>query len=133
MRTTGASSIRSMLTKSSAVTICRTAIVLAAIVSSTLSAAESEVEITRRAISDKIKHNIVRNPSFPKNATVTVDVVVKDNGYADMIIIRKSGGSLEYDRAVINAVNWSQPLPMPATAALRKYFREMELLFRAQP
>ena len=133
MWTTGAPSIRSMLTSSTAVTICRTAIVLAAIVSRTLSAAESEIEIARQAISDKITRNIVRSSSFPKNATVTIDVTVKDDGYTEMIIVRRSSGSLDYERAVINAINWAQPLPMPSTAALRRNFRDMQLIFRAPP
>src|SRR5258705_13047727 len=90
----GALSKKSKRRSSTAATTYMTAILLlATIISNSAPAADPEADSTRRAISEKIKAQIIKPASVPKHVAATIDIAVRDDGYTKLNVIRKNSGN----------------------------------------
>lgn len=81
-------------------------------------------------IQGKIRRNIVMPPGVPDDARAEFLVTVLPGGSVLPPRLSKSSGNAAYDDAVERAILKSQPLPLPADAALFNKFRELKLGFR---
>lgn len=81
-------------------------------------------------IQGKIRRNIVMPPGVPDDARAEFLVTVLPGGSVLPPRLSKSSGNTAYDDAVERAILKSQPLPLPADAALFNKFREMKLVFK---
>src|SRR5258706_12359261 len=99
MRNTGALSKKSKPRNSTAPTTFLAAILLLATTTSiSAPAIESEANITRKAISDKIKALIIKPASHRTGDNVTIQVTLRPDGYATMIIGRKGSGNEDFNK-----------------------------------
>lgn len=81
-------------------------------------------------IKNKIRRNIVMPPDVAEDARTEFLVTVLPGGSVLPPRLLKSSGNAAYDDAVERAILKSQPLPLPADAALFNKFREMRLGFK---
>ncbi|MDO8293434.1 MAG: cell envelope integrity protein TolA [Gallionella sp.] len=81
-------------------------------------------------IAAKIRGNIVMPPSVADDARAEFLVTVLPGGSVLPPRLLKSSGNAAYDNAVERAILKSQPLPLPADAALFNKFREIKLDFK---
>lgn len=81
-------------------------------------------------INSKIRRNIVMPPSVADDARAEFSVTLLPGGSVLSARLTKSSGNAAYDNAVERAILKSQPLPLPADAALFNKFRELKLVFR---
>ncbi|MHB0925694.1 MAG: cell envelope integrity protein TolA [Gallionellaceae bacterium] len=86
-------------------------------------------EYTGKIVS-KIRRNIVMPPSVADDARAEFSVTLLPGGSVLSARLTKSSGNAAYDNAVERAILKSQPLPLPADAALFNKFRELKLVFR---
>lgn len=86
-------------------------------------------EYTGKIIS-KIRRNIVMPPSVADDAHAEFSVTLLPGGSVLSARLTKPSGNAAYDNAVERAILKSQPLPLPADAALFNKFRELKLVFR---
>lgn len=86
-------------------------------------------EYTGKIVS-KIRRNIVMPPSVADDAHAEFSVTLLPGGSVLSARLTKSSGNAAYDNAVERAILKSQPLPLPADAALFNKFRELKLVFR---
>jgi len=80
-------------------------------------------------ISNKIKRNIVMPPDVAEDARAEFSVTLLPGGTVLSARLTKSSGNAAYDNAVERAILKSQPLPLPADAALFNKFRKLNLGF----
>jgi colicin import membrane protein len=81
-------------------------------------------------IVSKIRRNIVMPPDVAEDARAEFSVTLLPGGTVLSARLTKSSGNAAYDNAVERAILKSQPLPLPADAALFNKFREMKLVFK---
>ncbi|MDP4030303.1 MAG: TonB family protein [Gallionella sp.] len=81
-------------------------------------------------IVSKIRRNIVMPPDVAEDARAEFSVTLLPGGTVLGARLTKSSGNAAYDNAVERAILKSQPLPLPADAALFNKFREMKLVFK---
>ncbi|MDP2693347.1 MAG: cell envelope integrity protein TolA [Gallionella sp.] len=86
-------------------------------------------EYTGKIVS-KIRRNIVMPPSVADDARAEFSVTLLPGGSVLSARLTKSSGNAAYDNAVERAILKSQPLPLPADAAMFNKFRELKLVFR---
>lgn len=78
----------------------------------------------------KIRRNIVMPPDVANDARAEFSVTLLPGGSVLSARLTKSSGNAAYDNAVERAILKSQPLPLPADAAMFNKFRELKLVFR---
>lgn len=78
----------------------------------------------------KIRRNIVMPPDVADEARAEFAVTLLPGGSVLGARLTRSSGNAAYDNAVERAILKSQPLPLPADAALFGKFRELKLVFR---
>ena len=78
----------------------------------------------------KIRRNIVMPPDVADDARAEFAVTLLPGGRVLSARLTRSSGNAAYDNAVERAILKSQPLPLPADAALFNRFRELKLVFR---
>ncbi len=78
----------------------------------------------------KIRRNIVMPPDVADEARAEFAVTLLPGGSVLGARLTRSSGNAAYDNAVERAILKSQPLPLPADAALFSKFRELKLVFR---
>lgn len=81
-------------------------------------------------ISSKIRRNIVEPPDVANDARAEFMVTLLPGGRVMNARLTKSSGNVAYDNAVERAILKSDPLPLPAEAALFNRFRELKLGFK---
>ena len=81
-------------------------------------------------IVSKIRRNIVMPPDVADNARAEFSVTLLPGGSVLGARLTRPSGNAAYDNAVERAILKSQPLPLPADAALFNKFRELKLVFR---
>ena len=81
-------------------------------------------------ITGKIRRNIVMPPDVADDARAEFSVTLLPGGAVLGARLTRSSGNAAYDNAVERAILKSQPLPLPADAALFNRFRELKLVFR---
>ncbi|MEI7456538.1 MAG: TonB C-terminal domain-containing protein [Nitrosomonadales bacterium] len=81
-------------------------------------------------IQGKIRRNVVEPPDVSKDARAEFLVTVLPGGRVLPPRLLKSSGNTAYDNAVERAILKSDPLPLPADAALFNRFRELKLGFQ---
>lgn len=81
-------------------------------------------------IQGKIRRNVVEPPDVSKEARAEFLVTVLPGGRVLPPRLLKSSGNPAYDNAVERAILKSDPLPLPADAALFNRFRELKLGFQ---
>jgi len=86
-------------------------------------------EHTGKIIS-KIRRNIVMPPDVVDDARAEFSVTLLPGGTVLSARLTRSSGNAAYDNAVERAILKSQPLPLPADAALFNRFRELKLVFK---
>ncbi len=86
-------------------------------------------EYTGKIVS-KIRRNIVMPPDVPDEARAEFLVTLLPGGTVLSARLDKSSGNAAYDNAVERAILKSQPLPLPADAAMFNRFRKLRLVFR---
>lgn len=86
-------------------------------------------EYTGKIVS-KIRRNIVMPPSVADDAHAEFSVTLLPGGSVLSARLTKPSGNAAYDNAVERAILKSQPLPLPADAAMFNKFRELKLVFR---
>lgn len=86
-------------------------------------------EHTGKIIS-KIRRNIVMPPDVVDDARAEFSVTLLPGGTVLSARLTRSSGNAAYDNAVERAILKSQPLPLPADAALFSRFRELKLVFK---
>jgi len=80
-------------------------------------------------IKNKIRRNIVMPPDVAEDARAEFSVTLLPGGSVLGARLVRSSGNAAYDNAVERAILKSQPLPLPADAALFNKFRELKLVF----
>ena len=78
----------------------------------------------------KIRRNIVMPPDVADDARAEFAVTLLPGGSVLSAKLARSSGNAAYDNAVERAILKSQPLPLPADAALFNRFRELKLVFK---
>ena len=78
----------------------------------------------------KIRRNIVMPPDVADDAGAEFTVTLLPGGTVLSARLTRSSGNAAYDNAVERAILKSQPLPLPADAALFNRFRELKLVFK---
>ncbi|MBW8078225.1 MAG: cell envelope integrity protein TolA [Gallionella sp.] len=81
-------------------------------------------------ISSKIRRNIVMPPDVLNDARAEFSVTLLPGGSVLNARLTRSSGNTAYDNAVERAILKSQPLPLPADAAMFSRFRELNLKFK---
>ncbi|MDP1870301.1 MAG: TonB C-terminal domain-containing protein [Gallionella sp.] len=81
-------------------------------------------------IQGKIRSKLVEPPDVSKDARAEFLVTVLPGGRVLPPRLLKSSGNPAYDNAVERAILKSEPLPLPADAALFNRFRELKLGFQ---
>lgn len=81
-------------------------------------------------IMSKIHSNIVMPPDVADDARAEFLVTLLPGGMVLSAKLTRPSGNAAYDNAVERAILKSQPLPLPADAALFNKFRKLELVFR---
>ena len=86
-------------------------------------------EYTGKIVS-KVRRNIVMPPDVADDARAEFLVTLLPGGTVLSARLTRTSGNAAYDNAVERAILKSQPLPLPADAALFSRFRELELVFK---
>ncbi len=86
----------------------------------------------KERIRAKIQRLVQMPPNIQGNPEAEFDVVLLPDGNPLGIKLKRSSGNPAYDNAVERAILKAQPLPLPPDQALFRYFRELNLSFRAQ-
>lgn len=78
----------------------------------------------------KVRRNIVMPPDVADDARTEFTVTLLPDGSVLTARLTKSSGNAAYDNAVERAIAKSQPLPLPADAAMFNDFRKLNLGFK---
>jgi len=83
-------------------------------------------------IASSIRRFIVLPPNLQGDSEVEFEVLVLPDGDVLSVKLKQTSGNPKYDNAVERAIYRAAPLPLPPEPALYKYFRNLNLKFRAQ-
>ncbi len=93
-------------------------------------AADAMVNEYKAKITRKIRGNIVMPQDVAQDALAEFSVTLLPGGTVLSAELKRSSGNAAYDNAVERAILKSQPLPLPADAAMFDKFRKLRLKFK---